>query len=171
MEEIFYAVDGRPKYREVWRGYREDLYVHVDIWVRQGTLMLYRVLYLLSNSHFDSQVKCQVEMFILVRKEAYCEALAKYLGLIWFESLLKGEENIQWRLARNESKMYRLVRTGIIKKMMNAASAPPHQNQRGSSLQHLRKELFTQKMIKMNCTAFRAKQITVFLLKIILWPM
>lgn len=34
MEEIFYSVDGRPKYREVWRGYREDLYVHVDIWVR-----------------------------------------------------------------------------------------------------------------------------------------
>jgi hypothetical protein len=74
-------------------------------------------------------VKCQVEMLILVRKEAYCEALAKCLGLIWFESLLEGEENIQWRLARNESKMYRLLRTGIIKKMVNAASASPHQNQ------------------------------------------
>jgi hypothetical protein len=38
-------VDGRPKYREVWRGYREDLYVHVDIWVRQGTLMLSGTFY------------------------------------------------------------------------------------------------------------------------------
>ncbi|XP_044259054.1 uncharacterized protein LOC123007702 [Tribolium madens] len=58
-----------------------------------------------NNCHFDNTVKCQVEILILVGNISYCETLAKHLGLIWFEGLLKGEEDIDRRLQNYENKI------------------------------------------------------------------
>ncbi|CAH1366920.1 unnamed protein product [Tenebrio molitor] len=75
------------------------------------------------NSHFNDDVKCHVEIFILVENEGYCKTLAKHLGLIWFEDLLEGEEHIERRLLRHENKIYRLAHTETIKKMMKGYSS------------------------------------------------
>jgi hypothetical protein len=74
------------------------------------------------NSHFNNDVKCHLEIFILVENKAHCKTLAKHLGLIWFEGLLEGEEHIESRLLRQETKMYKLAHTEIIKKMMKGYS-------------------------------------------------
>jgi hypothetical protein len=52
-----------------------------------------------------------------------CKTLAKHLGLIWFEGLLEGEEHIESRLLRQETKIYRLSHKEIIKKMMKGYSS------------------------------------------------
>ncbi|EFA13340.1 hypothetical protein TcasGA2_TC001472 [Tribolium castaneum] len=75
------------------------------------------------NCQFNNTVKCQVEILILVGDRSYCETLAKHLGLIWLEGLLKGEEAIERRLQNYDNKIYRLAHTEIIKKMMNGYSS------------------------------------------------
>jgi hypothetical protein len=75
------------------------------------------------NCQFNNTVKCQVEILILVGYRSYCETLAKHLGLIWFEGLLKGEEDIERRLQNYDNKIYRLAHTEVIKKMMNGYSS------------------------------------------------
>lgn len=59
----------------------------------------------------------------LVGNGAYCETLAKHLELIWFESLLEGEEHTERRFGRNQLEIYKLAHTRIIKKMMNSYSS------------------------------------------------
>jgi hypothetical protein len=76
-----------------------------------------------NNCQFNNTVKCQVDILILVGDRSYCETLAKHLGLIWFEGLLKGEEDIERRLQNYDNKIYRLAHTEIIKKMMNGYSS------------------------------------------------
>nr|XP_008194149.2 PREDICTED: uncharacterized protein LOC103313210 [Tribolium castaneum] len=76
----------------------------------------------LKNSHFDNDLKCHVEILILVENTKQCKTLAKHLGLIFFEDLLEGEAKIELRLLEADNKIYRLAHTEIIKKMMNGYS-------------------------------------------------
>ncbi|CAH1368042.1 unnamed protein product [Tenebrio molitor] len=75
------------------------------------------------NSRFNNDVKCHVEILILIENKAQCKTLAKHLGLIFFEDLLEGEAQIERRLLRAENKIYRLAHTEIIKKMMKRYSS------------------------------------------------